>query len=472
VAYNFSALVSFILAGWAMYLWIRHLTREEGAGLVAGTIYAFFPFHMAHYIIGHLNLCAIQWLPFYFWGFLDILRSEKFSWKPILLSGGAIFLTGLSSTYYVYMAGLISLVFFGAFILFGGYKRLKALVFWKNILLFGVIAIGLVAISMAPFLLFNGQNGLASRPPEIASTYSASPTDFVLPSIYQFLWGHWIDKVFGPEAWQESTLYIGAVTFILAVIAFVRWKKVPQRQLLAMSLLVAVAAFVLALGVDLHWLGRKVVSIPVVLQPIFHRTEFPEIHLPTYYLFMHLPFFSKMRVMMRFGLFTLLFFNVMAGLGTAALLPSFAPRVRRGVLAGLLILIFIDFYPGPLPVAPHRSSPANYWLAEQPDIGSVARFPFYKNADQGGVYDTLINRKRYIGGFFNANQPEQYLRITPVMETFPSTESVAQLRRLSVSYVLVEADQYPDFASVDQAIQSLGLQPLHVSGAEHIYLLP
>jgi len=72
---------------------------------------------------------------------------------------------------------------------------------------------------MLPYLRMDAQGGLASRSVDYASEYSASPTDFFIPSIKQFLWGNWIDKQFNPDYWQESTLYIGAVSSILAIIA-------------------------------------------------------------------------------------------------------------------------------------------------------------------------------------------------------------------------------------------------------------
>ena len=198
----------------------------------------------------------------------------------------------------------------------------------------------------------------------------------------------------------------------------------------------------------------------------------PEIHLPAYYLFMHLPFFSKMRVMMRFGLFTLVFFSLMAGLGANALLKPYSVRTKRWMAAALLILVFIDFYPGALQLAPNDASPADYWLATQPNTGAVARFPFSDEVNQRPVYATLINQKAYIGGYFNANQPEQYLRIAPVMDGFPSAESAALLKQLGVAYVLVDSSQYSNFPDVDKTIQSLGLKLLHVSGPAYIYGLP
>jgi len=90
---------------------------------------------MAHFIIGHLSLSGMQWFPFYFWGLYNLLKQEKFSWKPILLASVSIFLIGLTSPYYVYMTILISAVFVVGFVLFKGYQHLKNLAFWKSILI-------------------------------------------------------------------------------------------------------------------------------------------------------------------------------------------------------------------------------------------------------------------------------------------------------------------------------------------------
>ena len=109
------------------------------------------------------------------------------------------------------------------------------------------------------------------------------------------------------------------------------------------------------------------------------------------------------------------------------------------------------------------------WLATQPNTGAVAQFPFNQESDQGQVYNTLVYQKPFLGGYFNANQPEQYLRIQPVMNNFPSQESVDLLRQLGVTYVVVDSTQYSDYAGVDQTIRSLGLRLLNVSESEYVY---
>ena len=114
-----------------MYLWVKHLTDDPYAGLVAGTVFAFLPYRMTHFFVGHLSLAGTQWFPFYFWGLFNLLKQEKFSWKPDLLAGIAAGLIGLTSPYYVYMTMLISVIFLLAYILFKGYQRLKQAAFGK-----------------------------------------------------------------------------------------------------------------------------------------------------------------------------------------------------------------------------------------------------------------------------------------------------------------------------------------------------
>jgi hypothetical protein len=141
--------------------------------------------------------------------------------------------------------------------------------------------------------------------------------------------------------------------------------------------------------------------------------------------------------------------------------------------AGLLALVFLDFYPGPFPqFARIDARPVDYWLAGQPERGAVAQFPFIQDADQDQVYYTLVHQKPYIGGFFNATLPPQYLRIRPVLDLFPDTASVNLLRELGVGYILVDSSQYPDYTSVHQQIQALGLQYLTQVAGQYVYIFP
>jgi hypothetical protein len=134
---------------------------------------------------------------------------------------------------------------------------------------------------------------------------------------------------------------------------------------------------------------------------------------------------------------------------------------------------FVDFYPGVFnKFSTLDARPVDYWLASQPDTGAVAQFPFDQESDQGQVYNTLVNRKPFLGGFFNANHPEQYDRIQPILKSFPSSESVDLLQELGVAYVVVDSSEYLNYKKVDQSIQSYGLVLLNISQNEYVYGWP
>ncbi|MCA1554315.1 MAG: hypothetical protein LC737_08055, partial [Chloroflexi bacterium] len=62
VAYNFTFLFSFVLAGFGMYVLVLRLTRRRDAAFVAGVAFAFAPYRLAS--LAHIQLTTVQWLPF------------------------------------------------------------------------------------------------------------------------------------------------------------------------------------------------------------------------------------------------------------------------------------------------------------------------------------------------------------------------------------------------------------------------
>lgn len=486
-AYNATMLLAFALSGLAMYIWIRHLTGRSDAALIAGMIFAALPYRMAHFLIGHLNLSGTMWLPLYFMGFFDLLTLPQWKtgeisgrrklwagipWKPAVITGVFLGLTGLTSQYYLYMALIISSVVAVIHLVFYRRSQLRNLSFWKGMVTAGVVTLPLVALAISPYLTLSRSGGLPDRNISIVRMYSASPTDFVFPSTDHFLWGSWIGSHFNRDMWVEGTLYIGAVALALLGTALVQRKKIAgsQKISLPVSLLLWGAAFaaLLAMGTDFHWLGQSVtLPVPAFLQGLLHRTEIPFV-LPGYFLFQYFPFFAKLRALMRFGVFTLVFCTAAAGLGAAWLLDRLAGRAgaeKAGIFqrpaaltALLLVLVFIDFYPGPYTeFALVKTRPVDTWLAQQPGEGAVIQFPFIQGEDQDQTYNTLIHRKPFVGGFFNAFPPAQYSRIKPIMEKFPDPESIAMLPKLGVEYVLVDADEYSDVEALKSTLAGYGL---------------
>ena len=470
--YNMALLLSFVLSGVGMYLWVRKMTGRADASLVAGTVFAFLPYHIAHFLIGHLNLSAIQWFPFYFMGFFEILEQRKWSWRPALVGGIALGLIALTSQYYLYITVLMSGFLVVLYLLWPGRERLKDLVFWKNLIGMGLISLPLVAAGVAPFVTLARQGGLPDRGISVARLYSASPTDFLLPSTDHFLFGSWVGRNFNRDLWIEATLYIGLFAGVLAVIAFLKRKELPQRDTLRLMFWGALLSIVLAMGTDLHWNGASVeIALPEFLASRLGRAEAP-IPLPGYFLFLYFPFYAKMRALMRFGVVALIFTSAAAGIGSAWVLDKISKKWQALAAVGLLVLVVFDFYPGPYrQFAEVEPRAVDLWLAEQPDQGVVIQMPFALAEDQEQTYYTLFHGKPYVGGFFNAFPPPQYSRVRPVLEHFPDEQSVALMRELGVDYVLVQADRYDDLDVVLQESERLGLVFKVELDGQLVYLL-
>lgn len=456
--YNAAMLLTFILSGLTMFLWVRHLTGSKLAGLVAGTIFGFAPYRFAHFLIGHLNLSGTQWFPIYFWGLFDLLGARRFAWKPALLAGLGLGLIALTSQYYVYIALLVSIPIVLVWLLLDrGQLRRRA--FWQGAGAALLVALPLVGVAVGPYVFLARQGGLPDRGLGVVRPYSASPTDFLLPSTDHFLWGQWVGEHFNRQMWIEGTLTLGFVALVLSIIAL--WKRrengTPKPLLWAM-LAGGLAAVVLAMGTDLHWNGAPVeIATPAFLSRWIARDSIP-LPLPGYLLFQYFPFYAKLRAHMRFGVFALVLVSAAAGIGAAWLLRRAG---MRGVFTAvvLLLLVGLEFYPGPyrafFNVQPRA---VDTWLAAQPGQGALAQFPFIESEDQEQTYYTLIHGKPFIGGFFNAFPPPQYQRIQPVLAGFPDAPSVALLRDLGVEWVLVHTPRYADFGALRAICAELGLQ--------------
>jgi len=301
---------------------------------------------------------------------------------------------------------------------------------------------------------------------------SASPTDFLLPSTDHFLFGSWVGRNFNRDLWIEATLYIGLFAGVLAVIAFLKRKELPQRDTLRLMFWGALLSIVLAMGTDLHWNGASVeIALPEFLASRLGRAEAP-IPLPGYFLFLYFPFYAKMRALMRFGVVALIFTSAAAGIGSAWVLDKISKKWQALAAVGLLVLVVFDFYPGPYrQFAEVEPRAVDLWLAEQPDQGVVIQMPFALAEDQEQTYYTLFHGKPYVGGFFNAFPPPQYSRVRPVLEHFPDEQSVALMRELGVDYVLVQADRYDDLDVVLQESERLGLVFKVELDGQLVYLL-
>jgi hypothetical protein len=475
--YNMAMLLSFVLSGLGTFLWVRRLTQNSLAAVVAGTIFAFTPYRLAHLWAGHLNLMGTQWFPFYFMFFHQLLESRRWRWKPALLAALFLGLIGLTSQYYLYMAIVLSVVWAAAYLLLVRPRAVLKPGLWENLGAFGLASLPLLALGMAPYLVLALQGTLSSRVfDQSVRFYSASPTNFVWPSTQQFLVGAWSQQMqqLGPY-WHEPALYLGLIALGLAGLGLMTRRKALATNRIAVVLAAtAFVAFVLALGTDFHWLGQTdVTGMPSFLQLTDPQGK-PFLPLPGYFLFKYLPFYAMMRVWMRYGIFVSLFVSVLAGLGSAWLLSRV--RLRLAVpLAGLLVvLILFEFYPGQQTLSAVQARPVDTWLAAQPAQGAVVQLPIAESTrPEFTYYASVVEGKPFAGGFFLAFYPQQFTSLWYGCNSFPDEKSVQSLQQFDIQYVVVDTEAYGgQLAATRQQAQSLGLQLLATVGGQDVYAVP
>ena len=124
------------------------------------------------------------------------MEARQFNWKSAVLTGIALGLIALTSQYYLYMTLIISAFIALVALIFYEKSALKNLQFWKNMVLALLVGLPLVAVAVAPYVSLNQQGGLPDRNISIVRLYSASPTDFLLPSTEHFLFGEWVGSHF------------------------------------------------------------------------------------------------------------------------------------------------------------------------------------------------------------------------------------------------------------------------------------
>jgi hypothetical protein len=466
--FNFSVWLSFLLSGMGAYFLVRRITQSTPAALLSGTIFAFAPYRYGH-MMGHFNLMGTQWLPFYFLALYRCLESIANRTRFVARLAAAALclgLIGLTSQYYLYMTLVLTTAFFAGFLIWGTDRatRNHSSTYRRLIAAAGLLT-GVALLCALPYLSLLRQVTIPPRSPAEMAFWSPSLADFFIPSPYHFLLRGWVMRHFNRILWVENNLYLGFVPLILAIYALVfSNKKTKDRRIIALFAFLFVCAFTLALGTRLK-------IVPTAFDPAAARSlSSPSLPLPGALLVRFLPFYDRLRVFSRYGIFAILFMAVLSGFGARYILEHFHLGKRSAVVTALLaMLIVLEFKESQLPFLGTEGRPVDRWLARRNGPGSVAQFPATEMVKPEQVFYTSIHGKPYVGTMGAAFLSPQWRRIFPVLRQFPDGESVALLKELGVGYVLVDSTLYGNFGRVQAEIARFGLTLLAQEGNIFVY---
>jgi hypothetical protein len=452
-AYNVAVLLSFVLGGYGAYLLALYALRRlftvhrssfsiHASAFLAGVIFAFSPYHFAH-LLGHLQLIALQWIPFYVLYLLRGLDRQAASREALdapsvaarslatdaLKAGLFLILVGLVDWYYVMYCLLFTAFALAIYLLQG---RLT----WRGLgLTAGAVAF--FGLTLSPLLLpmmqaartWSGASLL--RGYEETRVLSADLLAFATPQVFHPLWGNWaLDRSASFTATpSEYTVFAGWTVLALCGIALLATRKrrtdsppkdcqsLPSLPSTRPGLYLLSAAFfaLLALGPALK------INAQTALLP-----GGGEIPLPYRLLYEFVPFVKLSRSVSRMDVMVMLFLGIGAAFGLAALVAWLTGRgansslgrvAKMAVPLGAVALVLFEFWPAPYPISP-PDTPAWYeTLAADPSPGAVLNLPANYERPWYLLYQT-VHGKPLATGYVTRDDPAVLRERAPVLSHF------------------------------------------------------
>lgn len=404
--YNIIWIISIVLSGYAMAVFIKILTHQKSifssAPLLAGIAYMFLPYLSAQ-ALGHFGAMQLQWIPFICAAALTYIRKPS-AWKVILL--GALF-TVQSWTEHHYALWLsifavIAMVVYRKDLLrqLRGF-RLKSGMTTNALIAIFFIIFGVI-VPYIPTIKLALQSNTLELGTQQTSRFSADIFSFIVPSAQHPIWGSIFHTYFGQYFTgnaAESTQFLG-LSVILAILFFHRHVPIKQKRLWV----IAIVVFgLIGLGPVLHVFGKET-----------------RIALP-YALLAHLPVFSAIRVVARAG--------VMVGFATVILfgwtIATNIHRTRTAVIVSIVLLL--EFLVFPFPMQSAQLSPA-YDAVTSSRGSRIIEIPAATNytAASRSLYASALHNKHAIGNI--ALERGETSDTNEIAKTVPAIRQLLHLR--------------------------------------------
>ena len=186
-AYNVTLLLTFPLCALSAHWLGFRLTKRHDAAAIAGLVYGFNPYRIAH--IEHLELLAAFAMPPTLVALHDFVSTHRT--RSLVLFVAALIVTGLCTSYYLLFFTVLIALWMIWFLRVSDWRTAGAIVAGG---LASVVALLPIAIG---FWHIHQQYGFA-RPFEAIATLSADLTSFATASPMLALWG-WTSGLNGPE---------------------------------------------------------------------------------------------------------------------------------------------------------------------------------------------------------------------------------------------------------------------------------
>ncbi|HET7478383.1 MAG TPA: hypothetical protein VFJ72_02580 [Rubrobacteraceae bacterium] len=449
LSFNVVLLLTYVLSGYATFLLVRRLLGGRPyallAALFAGAVYALCPYRYGH--ITQLNTMTTYWLPLILL-FMHRYLEDGRRFRDMLLVGLFFTLNVLSGLYY----GVFAVLMMASFYLLWSFMHReppKVRDLALGIPVFAAFG-AVLALVLGPYIALSGASDHARDISTVAGG-SFVPAA-ILTSVPESWFLGWTPEVLGithenRKPVYELTLYPGLAVTALAVYGLLRRNRVAIHS--ALYALLGLVIFIFSCGP----------AIPV-------GDSF--IPLPYYLLYEFVPGFGNLRVPARMWAIVMLCIAVLAGFGLRALMQRLGGKKALLALAVISLFTAFEFVPK-LPIdryidrGPATIEPAYRYLADRAPGAVVAEVPFASPADAfretPRMYRSTFGWWRLVNGYASYF-PDGYTETRDALNTLPSPESLKELRRLGVEYVVVHPDQYDvDGMDGEEMSRKVGREP-------------
>lgn len=229
----------FALAGFGMFLLVKHVTDSRIGGIFAGIAYMFSGFMIGHAShVGMQNTAA--WLPIVM--LLAICTCEKQQWPYAVFTGTAAGIAILAGHFQTAVFMLFVVCSYFVFDMTMHWRRERTIA-WNKLFLFaliGMTAFLISAIQLLPTYELTKQSQRAAIPLSLAQTESLDPQTLhglLTPNYHNVAYGDYS----GPWDRTQNYLFLGITTLALAVacLLLARRMKQPLVWFLALCAMVA-----------------------------------------------------------------------------------------------------------------------------------------------------------------------------------------------------------------------------------------
>lgn len=500
LAHNLVLLLAFITSGFAMFLLANYLTKNFMAGIIAGVIFAFSPFMMAH--LPQIQVLSAGGIPLTFLFLHRYFGSH--SSRDFSLFALFFILQALANGYYA----LYLTLFAGLFMLYQIFRHKLWFNrrFWLKISTF----ILLVAVTIGPFfyqyIWLRSEMGFSR---EIG--FYARPANFLATAKINRLYGRLTQRFWSPE----GELYPGAVAFLLGLAGLIFGVKIKKKRresiqsqrplhrfrklkiffniliVIWLGLIIYViffGGFTLYIGkcliVRVHRLTRPLLTLGIllILRVLIQRPakiNYPKFVCqgnevvfiytaililaflfslgpkgPYIILYKYFPGFDGLRVISRFHILTMFSLAMLAAWGIKEIRQRFKGYTFTLVASLAFGLILAEYFSGPLPlvkVPVKEEIPEVYrWLATHKEENfAILELPLPRPMhspcplDCPRLYYSTYHWKNLVNGFSGYLSP-LYEELVNRWYKNPIKQNIQDIKALGIRYLIIHLNQFKE----------------------------